>query len=153
MVWLIICLLGFTILACFALMWVAAKTNDGLVSDHYYEEGQAIGKEFKRDDLARSLGLGAQVMLGEDGRSVHMLLLPVTQQPVAVQLRFAHPTKAGLDQVLTLRRDGGGMYAATLPEKLAEHRWLVQLEADGWRLQTEGVIGAGDALSMKPLQH
>jgi hypothetical protein len=153
MLWLFVSLLGITVVCCFALMWVAAKTDDGLVSDHYYEDGQAIGKEFKRDALANTLNLSAQVMMGEDGRKVHVLLMPASQQPDRMQLRFAHPTQAGLDQVVSLVRDAGGMYVGNLPQSLAPHRWLVQLEAQGWRMQSEAVVSAAGVVDLKPLKH
>ncbi|WP_374349434.1 FixH family protein [Chitinimonas sp.] len=149
--WLFIGLLVVTVLACIWLFWIAAKTNDGLVSDHYYEDGKAISQEVKQDQLAASLGLSAQIMIGNDGQAVHVLMMPTTQQPDVLKLRFAHPTRSGKDQQVQMRRDGSGMYVAQLPEKLAAQRWLMQIEAQGWRLQSEAIVGPGGAVIARPM--
>jgi len=86
------------------LLWLAVTTYDGLVSDNYYKEGVAINQVLRRDERAAELGYRAHASLSEDGTHVRVLLRRTSQSvsPEAVQLRLAHPTRAGHDQVVVL---------------------------------------------------
>ena len=58
---------------------VAVRTQDALVNDDYYKRGKEINAELTRDNEATRLKMGAQVMFGEGGRDVRVML----QSPVA----------------------------------------------------------------------
>lgn len=154
--WLFLILLSVTVLACIGLIILAIKSDDGLVADDYYKRGNEIGMEIGRDKQAATLGLSAQLFVAEDGLSVRALLLPLPASPQAVVLRLAHPTRAGLDVVLTLQPEAGGMLVAKLEQPLHKQRWLVQLEAASvgtqaspWRLRHEAELGPGATLALK----
>ena len=151
MMWMIVLLLVGTVIACIGLYYIAAKTDDGLVSEHYYEDGQAISKEIALDTRARALGLSAQVMIGDDGQHIRVILQPTTIQPASLALKFTHPTLPGGDQLVTLASEGGGAYQGALPARLLSQRWLVQLSADDWRLQTEAPASSGGVLALQPM--
>lgn len=155
--WLFFILLAVTVLACVFLMYVAVRSDDGLVSDDYYKRGNEIGMEMGRDRQASALGLSAQLMVADDGRSLRVLLLPLPAQGKELTLRLSHPTRAGLDRVIRLRPDAGGMLLAELPDVLPTQRWLVQLEegtpakeATGWRLRAEARLAPGAVLQLRP---
>ena len=58
------------------------------------------------------------------------------QAPETLNLSLFHATRPGLDHEVVLRRSAAGTYLAARPE-LAQGRWYVQLDADGWRLKGE----------------
>ena len=121
-------------------VWLAVRSNDGLVSDDYYKQGLAINQTTARDQAAVRLGLQAELMIGENGREVRAMLQSqsVTALPEAVIVRFMHPTRSGVDQAITLRRQGAGAYAG-LAERPLGGRWTVSLEDEKreWRLTGE----------------
>jgi hypothetical protein len=152
-VWLFLSLLGVTILASVGLLYTAATTFDGLVDDDYYKQGNAINMGLKRDQRAVTLGVRAQVMLGDDARTVSVLLTPMTVQPPTLKLSIVHPTRQGQDRVLTLQRAADGLYTGVLPRALPRQRWLMELEppGDAWRLHTEArLVGAGGSVRLVP---
>jgi hypothetical protein len=153
MVWLFVGLLGVTVVAAFGLLYTAAATFDGLVDDDYYKQGNTINMSLKRDQQAAALGVRAQVMVGDDARTVRVLLTPTTVQPPALQLSIIHPTQQGQDRVLTLQRAPDGFYTGVLPRELPRQRWLLELESPGndWRLHTEARhAGAGSSVLLVP---
>ncbi|QNM98021.1 FixH family protein [Chitinimonas koreensis] len=153
-IWLFLTLLIVTVAACFALIGVAIRSDDGLVADDYYKRGNEIGLEIHRDRQAVALGLSAQLLVGDDGKSVRVLLMPPSAEAKTVVLRLAHPTRAGLDRVLTLHPAADDMLVAALDAPLPEQRWLVQIEdgQNSWRLRGESRLGPGAALTLKPQQ-
>ncbi|MDN3577018.1 FixH family protein [Chitinimonas viridis] len=143
-------LLLVTVLACIHLIKVAIQSNDGLVVDDYYKRGNEIGMEMARDQQASALGLSAQLFMAEDGQSVRVLLVPLPASPAPLKLRFAHPTRSGLDQVVTLQPVDGAMLSGRLASPLVSQRWLVQLEDEAakWRLRAEAKVGPGATLGL-----
>jgi len=119
------------------MLWLAITSYDGLVSDDYYKEGLAINQVLRRDERASELGYHAHASLSEDGSRVRVLLLgaPGSALPDTLQLRLAHPTRAGRDQTAVLHMRVSGQYEARLipPET---GRWRVSIEdvAGTWRL-------------------
>jgi len=48
------------------MMWLAVSTEDGLVEDDYYKKGLTINQTIERDQVAQSLHIKAQLMVGDD---------------------------------------------------------------------------------------
>lgn len=115
------------------LLWLAITSYDGLVSDDYYKDGLAINQVLRREERASELGYRAHASLSEDGSRVRVLLLGVQSAslPATVQLRLAHPTRAGRDQTTVLHAHLPGQYEAP----------LVPPEAGRWRVSIEDVSG------------
>ncbi|MGQ5523582.1 FixH family protein [Chitinimonas sp. PSY-7] len=149
-------LLLVTVVACIGLMFVAVKTDDGLVTDDYYKQGNEIGMEMSRDTEAAKLGLSAQLFLAQDGLSLRALMIPLPDKSQPVTLRLSHPTRAGMDKVFELKPEEGGMLVVQLEKPLPTQRWLVQLEEnahDGksdWRLRTEAMLAPGESITLRP---
>ncbi|MBL8541793.1 MAG: FixH family protein [Burkholderiales bacterium] len=121
-------------------VWLAVKSDDGLVADDYYKQGLAINQVIRRDQTAAELGLRANVQWNFDNQRVRVYLRSDATAPLpdTIVLRVLHPTRAGADQAVTLRGAGGGVYdGALLP--LRNGRWLLGLEdgAQTWRLMGE----------------
>ncbi|WP_432720554.1 FixH family protein [Jeongeupia wiesaeckerbachi] len=148
--WFLMAFPAIAVIAGIATFVIAFKTEDSLVSDDYYKEGQEINQRLARDDKARELGLSAQLMVSDDSRAVRVLL----NRPVegALYLKVIHPTIAGHDQQLKLVAQGPTMYAVQLDKPLPSHRWQLEVgdESGQWRLKSEEALQGGAVLSLQP---
>jgi len=134
--WLLIAGPAIVVVAGIVTVWLAIRSDDGLVADDYYRQGLAINQVIGRTDRAKALGISATVTVDADGHVAAHIAAPgnaAEANPEEVALLFAHPTRAGGDVRVALRRTADGSYAghAALP---ATGRWRVILEAPTWRL-------------------
>ena len=126
-------------IAGFITVGLAAHHADGLVADDYFKRGKEINAELTRDNEAVRLKMGAQVMFGEGGRDVRVMLQsPVAAAPDKVRLLMLHPTLSDRDQQVELVKSGEGFYTGKLTLPAAAH-WFVRLEdiSGRWRLQSQ----------------
>ncbi len=117
-------------------LWLAVRSDDGLVADDYYKQGLAINQATSRDRRAAALGLGAEMRFDPVRKMMRVVLRGApAAAPEALVLKLSHPTRSGLDHTLRLRRDDGGGYSAAFGDEPAG-RWYVSLEdgAGEWRL-------------------
>lgn len=125
------------VIAGFITLYLAVISNDGLVDDDYYKQGLAVNQVTARKQNAVRQGLQADLMLSTDGKQIRILLRgkPDTVLPDVLNLRIAHPTRAGVDQYVLLRSDGVGSYSGKL-SALLSGRWRIALEDEKgeWRL-------------------
>lgn len=125
------------VVAGFVTAWLAATTEDGLVEDDYYKKGLAINQTIKRDQMAKSLRVKAQLMVGEDATQLRVMLQGGNSGnlPPALRLKVLHPTRSGLDHVVMLTQRGSGYYEGRISE-LGAARWRLILEDtdNRWRL-------------------
>jgi hypothetical protein len=126
------------VVASFVSLYFAVSGADPLVADNYYKEGLAINRTIDRDRAALTQGYRATVMMGAEGTMLRVQLTGGGAKPQALQLRFIHPTRAGLDRSVTARQIQPGWYEADIELQPASH-WYVQLEDVGqsWRLTGE----------------
>lgn len=130
---------------------VAAQSNDGVVEDDYYKQGMTINRTLARDQVAVSIGLAGKLSLA-GGEALLVLTGDVAQWPETLRLRILHPTRAGMDQMLTLASRGGGRYGA--PCRLSGvGKWNLLLEDEhkSWRLAGQLEAGKGEA-ALAPVQ-
>jgi hypothetical protein len=134
-VWLLIALPLTSVVVGFTMLWLAIQSDDGVVEDDYYRKGKEINRVLARDQAAAKLWLESTLELNAASRELALRLRanPETKLPPAVEIRFLHATRAGLDRSLIVPRNGDGAYRAPLPP-LAPGRWNVQLAAHDWRL-------------------
>jgi hypothetical protein len=127
--------------------WIAFTHEDGLVADDYYKQGLAINRVIARDAAAAAGNVAAQLRFSAGGVRVRL----AGDNPPAVVLALAHPTRSGLDRVARLESAGGGAYEGAL-EVPDGGRWHVMLgDAGGrWRLTGEWSPAQGPALSLAP---
>jgi hypothetical protein len=125
------------IVAGIATAWIAVVSSDGLVVDDYYKQGLAINQTLERSALAAARGYRAEAALAGDGRSISLRLVSGAAAPLpeTLQLRIAHPTRAGRDGLVLLRQRSPGRYEGTVPA-LTAGRWILILEdrQSSWRL-------------------
>jgi hypothetical protein len=136
--------------------WLAVSSSDGLVADDYYKKGLAAGETLARSQQAEKLGIVAGVSLTREMMKIRLGASQAFDYPPALSVTLSHPTRAGLDLTLVLKRDGN-VYVGDMQLPASGH-WLVLIEDEArtWRLMgsmmlpaaKETVIGGGD--SAKP---
>lgn len=127
------------------LMFVLAnRSNDGLVADDYYKRGLAINQTLERVERARSMGISGAAAFNPERTRVRVVTQGVSADTLT--LKFVHPTRAGLDQVIRLARVGGGVYEGAV-QPLASGQWHLSLEdpAGAWRVTGSWPAGAVSA--------
>jgi uncharacterized protein len=116
--------------------WLAISTSDGLVTDNYYQKGLAIAETLTKSAKARELGLRAGVRLVEGSVSVRLTTRSPKDfsPPKAIRFTLSHPTRAGVDQMRLLTRQGDA-YVGSINLPSSGH-WLILIEdeAKSWRL-------------------
>ncbi|QEL64299.1 hypothetical protein OTERR_08230 [Oryzomicrobium terrae] len=124
-------------------VWLAIKSDDGLVADDYYKRGLAVNQDIGRDRRAGELGLNAEVAFSEDRLRLHVRLAQRANEvlPPSINLTLVHPTRRGQDQLVPLTLESKGTYVGSLQEAIApasgkRHLTLEDPEAS-WRLVGE----------------
>ncbi len=127
------------VVASLASAWIAIRSDDGLVAQDYYKRGLLINKVLQdapADPLDR---LGATITVGPGG-AVRVHFDGLTGAPNGVRLTLGRPASGGGAQVVALERGGDGDYHGSFTDR-SPGRWIVTLQADGWRLPTTTVVG------------
>ena len=109
----------FTVLVAAAItLWIAIRSNDGLVADDYYKQGLAINQLTSREKRAAELALKAELSLEEGGSRVQVLLSGNQSDllPEMLRLDIIHPTRSGLDQSLLLHADPAPLMSSSESE-------------------------------------
>ena len=118
----------------------AIKTDDGLVTDDYYNKGKAINMELRRDTAAAAMGITAQVMFSSDGRSVTVNTTSKQVLPDVLTLKLIHPAQDDYDVAADLHKIAANQYSGSFGKELVKaNHWYAQLEDKGnqWRVQAE----------------
>lgn len=138
------------VVASFITLYLAIRSDDGLVDDDYYQRGKEINRVLDRDHAAQHYGLHAQLTFAPAHRSVDVLLTATRQLPQdtgRLDLKLLYATRAGQDQRVTLLRKSDGHYQGTL-SLLGPGHWYVQLAAADWRLTGELHVPGNDAVEL-----
>ena len=141
--WLLIAGPATVVVAGAVTVWLAIRSDDGLVADDYYKQGLAINQVIGRADRAKALGISANVSIGADGRVaavVDAVGSTADATPESITLLIAHPTRAGGDVRGELRRAADGSYAGRIVPP-GSGRWRVILESATWRLPATDIDG------------
>jgi uncharacterized protein len=150
LVWMLIILPATVVVASFITLYLAIRSDDGLVEDDYYQRGKEINRVLDRDHAALRYGLQGRALLDTAHGAVHVQLssnAPIA--PARMNLKLLYATRAGLDHTITLTRDADGAYQAALPT-LAQGHWYLQLSADDWRLNGEMHMPADSVAVLAP---
>jgi hypothetical protein len=138
------------IVAGFFTLWLAIRSDDGLVADDYYKRGLAINQTLARALRAEQLALGARVVFGDGSAHARVTLTGAGVLPQELRLRLVHPTRAVADELIELHRVTPGVYEGILAGAVAGRR-TVMLEdlARTWRLAGEAT-GSAHAVVLTP---
>jgi len=133
-VWLLIALPLSAVVAGFATLWLALRSDDGLVVDDYYRRGVEINRTLDRDRAAAARGIAARVQFDDARRGAQIELnLPIGQGPQKLEVQLLHATRAGYDRrIVTARATDGAYHVALIG--LVPGRYHIELAADDWRL-------------------
>lgn len=147
--WILMAGPGIVVVAGFVTAWLAATSDDGLVTDDYYKQGMTINQRLHRDQKAGELALSADVMRAELGVRLLLNSEGGAKLPEVLTLKLAHPTRAGQDQLLEMVSEGQGFYSGKMSADVSG-RWLVSIEdpAGDWRLQGEWLTDSGEPLRL-----
>lgn len=135
LVWMIIAIPLTAVIVGLTMLFIAIRTDDGLVVDDYYKRGKEINLVLARDQAASRRGLHGDGHLNAATQRVE-LRLAATQDgslPEQIRVRWLHATRSGHDLEQTLEPGSPGRYTARFPD-LAPGHWHVQVEALDWRL-------------------
>lgn len=150
MVLLMLGLPAIVVVASFITLFLAIKTNDGVVTDDYYKQGLAINQDLARDDKAKAMGLSAQMNI--TGTAIELKLTgsanaALVGQPIQLSLQnMASKTE---DSVVALVPVGEGVWRGQLKKELSSGHWLVQLEGQDWRLMQTVIDGGKSPVMFK----
>lgn len=114
---------------------LAIESSSGLVVDDYYKKGKEINLVLARDEMAKSMGLVANLVLDSSTGKILVNLSSAdnTRLPDQLELNFLHSTRAGKDQTRTLLRVEENTYTTRI-EQLPAGRWNLQIGTNSWRL-------------------
>ena len=135
--WVLIALPLASVLGGVTTLLIAMNNPHSLVVGDYYKQGLAINRTLAKEDLARMMGLSAQVRIDLDTGDILLGLL--SEEPLradSLRLKFFHATRAERDVEIRLALLTPGRYAGSLTEPLPLGGWLLDLgPADEvWRL-------------------
>jgi len=151
--WLLMAGPAAVVVAGFATLWIAVSSSDGLVADDYYKQGLAINQTLQREATAAQQGFRAGVQFADDGRriSVRLDAGPEVKLPETMQMRIVHPTRAGRDGLVMLRKNSAGSYEGTGPV-LTGGRWMLILQdqQSTWRLDGTMVAPSLQTVELSP---
>lgn len=150
--WFLIAIPAVAVITGMTTLWLAVTTADGLVVDDYYQEGKTIEKTIARSLKAAELGLVADVRLRADEVTVDLSAASGATIPATLVLTISHPTRAGRDQTLILKRRDGVFVAPIAPLTLG--RWLLQVEdeAHTWRMNGTANVPADAVIRILPVK-
>jgi hypothetical protein len=149
--WFLISLPATAVVAGFITLYLAVRSDDGVVAEDYYTKGLAINQVLDRQERAKQLGLSADLQQQEGGK---LVLTLVSERELAlpeqIRLALVNPVRAGLDKVIPLHRSGL-QYIGTYPA-VPNGRWKLVLEDEGgiWQLFSETQLPLAKAITLKP---
>jgi uncharacterized protein len=76
------------------------------------------------------------------------VVLAGNAEPATLLLRLTHPTRAGMDQKVEMRRGAGGIYEGAIALPSGAGRWNAVLETPEWRLAGSWADPAHAALAL-----
>lgn len=142
--WLLMSGPAIVIVAGFYTLWLAIRSDDGLVADDYYKRGLAINQTLSRAQRAEQLALVARVELGGDSARIRATLTGAAGGlPPVLRMRLVHPTQAVADLVIELRAVAPGEYEGARAAAAAGRRVVLLEDFERtWRLAGEAAAGA-----------
>lgn len=134
-VWLLILFPVMSIFMGITTISLAITSYDGLVVDDYYKKGLVINEVLARDEMARQLGLQANLNWQQESDRLYVDLSTsqAFDYPAVLNVKFMHATRGGVDQAVQLVRNSDNLYRGNAPSLEPGH-WHVEIAHGNWRL-------------------
>ena len=151
--WLLMMGPAIVVVAGFFTYYIAAHTDNSMVTDDYYKEGKNIIKQMNRDEEAEKRQLNARLIFNENLSSVRIFIKGPVTKDSQITLNIHHPTMEKRDQKVTLKPLGGNLYQANIVQMSEQSKfWYLSLEDESkqWRLQSKWTPADGTVVEMAP---
>lgn len=145
--WLLIAGPATVVVAGAVTVWLAIRSDDGLVADDYYKQGLGINRQLARDQAAHDLSLAGELRLLPG--AVRVTLRATSALPDRITVRFAHHSRASEDRVVHPARNPEGVWEAPLGE-LPAGRWRAIVETAQWRVSAQIDTRTAQAAELSP---
>lgn len=116
--------------------WLAFSQADALVVDDYYKQGKAINQDLRRDRVAATMGLAANMQYDAAlGRLTGTMASRDRPLQGKLHIKLIHSTLPQKDLKFDTQTDARGAFSVKLP-MLDMARWQVVVEGEqrDWRL-------------------
>lgn len=133
-VWLMLGLPLIVVFASFATLYLAIKSDDGVVTDDYYKQGLAINQDLNRDTKAKSLGLKGQLLISGDAFELKLAGDKAINAGQPIQLTMQNMGVKTQDLTATLVPVGAGVWRGKTAQPLAPGYWQIHLATQEWRM-------------------
>ena len=138
--WFIISLPASVVVAGIAMIVIAVKNADSLVSESYYKDGLAINRKLDMVKNAERLAIKASLLVDNSTNALSVTLNgDFAVRPHTISLALSHPTDAMRDRTLKLAQTGPNQYSVPLEQPLQGRWYLALSDADGisWKVKAE----------------
>jgi hypothetical protein len=149
-VWLILGLLGMSVVLGTSMLVIATRNPPGLLSDNYYDVGKGINTSLEREELATRLKLRAELVLDNE-KGTAALQLEGYSNPPQLVLNLISPTQPERDRRVVMQAQGDGSYAGNLLDAVEGRRFVELIGQEGgkdWRLFEEEHLASGQRIQL-----
>jgi len=140
--WFVFAPLILTIVVSMFTVTIAFKNKQDSVDSDYFKVGRMIDNNFEPLQVAKNLGVGAEILFQVEAEYIDLILERGDWQlDDSLVLHFSHPTDESQDRYITLTRIDENRYSSVAD--IPDGRWYILLSAisdagqEEWRLSGE----------------